>query len=100
MNCTLDQLLPLVKGITKKEIAIALDKKSPLFSYSVEFGATSYHNYTRDELLRHCIQFDVDVVSEYTKMGRKISWQKEYAEVTGTEFKNYNAIHYQGNNNY
>jgi hypothetical protein len=67
ITMTLEQLKPLVKGITKKEIALQLDKKSPLFNYSVESGLSSYHNYTRDELLRHCIQFDVDPIGEYHK---------------------------------
>ena len=67
---TFDEIKVYAKGITKSEIAAQLDKKSPLFNYNVESGLTSYHNYTRDELLRHCIQFDVDPVSDYHKKRR------------------------------
>lgn len=51
-------------GITKKEIAIQLDS-NPLFNYSVESGLTSYHKYTRDELLKHCVQFNISPVGVY-----------------------------------
>ena len=57
----------MFKGITKREIALRLDKSNPLSNYSAETGMTSYHNYTREELLRHCIRFGVDPVSEYHK---------------------------------
>lgn len=87
----LEDLLPLIIGITKKELAIALDAKSPLFNYSVESGPTSYKNYSRTDLIEHCVQFGVDMVPENTKKGKTIDWQKKYAEVTGTEFKNYNS---------
>lgn len=85
-----NQLLPLIIGTTKKELAIRLDKKSPLFNYSVEFGPTSYNNYTRRELVEHCIKFGVDIIPESQKMARTIAWQKKYAEVTATPFMNYN----------
>lgn len=92
----IEELLPLIVGTTKKELAAALDKANPLFSFNTESGLSSYHNYTRNELVRHCITWGVDPLSEHTKMGRTIKWQKKYAEVTGTEFKNYNAHIHQG----
>ena len=64
---TLQELKNISIGITKKEIAMQLDKSSSLFNYNVESGLTSYHNYTRDELLLHCLQFNVNPVSEYHK---------------------------------
>ena len=89
-NIQLNDLLPLVVGTTKKEIASRLDSKNSLFLFSVETGITSYHNYNRNELLEICIKFGVDPVCEYVKMGRTIVWQKKYAEVTGTIYKAYN----------
>ena len=64
---TLQELQATCVGITKKEIAMQLDKHNPLFNFSAETGLTSYHHYTRDELLKHCLQWDVDPVSEYHK---------------------------------
>lgn len=62
---TLNELLPKVIGITKKEIALQLDKSNSLFNYSAESGLTSYRNYTRSELLEHCIKFNVNPISQY-----------------------------------
>lgn len=38
-------------GLSKKEIAIILDKSNPLYSFSKETGATSYKRYSKCELL-------------------------------------------------
>jgi len=67
METTLSTLLPRVIGITKKEIALQLDKNNPLFDFSAETGKSSYHNYTRNQLLEICIQFNIDPVSDYHK---------------------------------
>lgn len=96
INIQLSALLPLVVGTTKKEIASRLDASNPLFQYNVEVGLTSYNHYTRNELLETCIRFGVDPISEYEKMGRTIKWQRDYADVTGTVFMNYNSNHHQG----
>ena len=68
---TIKQLLPKVAGITKKEIALQLDKNNKLFNYSAESGLTSYRNYTRNELLETCILFGIDPVSDYHKKRTK-----------------------------
>lgn len=67
----LEQLLPKVAGITKKEIAVQLDKGNPLFHFNTETGLTSYYNYTRHFLLQQCIDFDIDPVSDYHKSRMK-----------------------------
>lgn len=64
-GCQLNVLLPLIKGITKKEIALQLDSTYAMFNYASESGATSYHNYTRNELLTTCIMWDVCPASKY-----------------------------------
>lgn len=64
---TLTELLPTVIGITKKEIAMQLDKSNSLFNYAAETGLTSYHNYTRNELLQTCLDLNVDPISDYHK---------------------------------
>lgn len=40
------------RTLTKKQIAIALDKANPLFNFSAESGLTSYKNYTLRDLYR------------------------------------------------
>ena len=57
---TIDDMLKYAKGITKKEIAHQLDKAFPFFNYSKETGLTSYHNYTKKEMLSTCLQFKVN----------------------------------------
>lgn len=76
----LQQLLPLVVGITKKDIALQLDKFSPLFNFSSETGLTSYRNYTRNDLLIICINYRVDPVSDYHKNRAGIDWMNTYFE--------------------
>lgn len=69
---TLENLLPSVMGITKKEIAIELDKNNPSFNFSTETGATSYNNYTRNELIEISIKFGIDIISDYHKKRKGI----------------------------
>lgn len=84
-DIALTDLLPLVVGITKKEIASQLDKGNPLFNFSVETGLTSYHNYTRNELLKTCIQFGIDPVSNYHKQRSTKEWIEAYSKLINCE---------------
>lgn len=61
------ELLPSMVGITKKEIAMQLDAANKLFNYSAETGKTSYHNYTRHQLIETCVRFNIDPISDYHK---------------------------------
>lgn len=70
MEKTLSTLLPRVIGLTKKEIALQLDKNNPLFDFSRESGKSSYRNYSRNQLLEICIQFNIDPESDCHKTRR------------------------------
>jgi hypothetical protein len=47
--------------MTKKQIAAKLDQAQPSFNYSVEKGITSYHNYTKKELIETAIRFGISL---------------------------------------
>lgn len=75
---TLNELLPKVIGITKKEIAIILDRNNPLFNFNTEYGLTSYNNYTRNELIEIAIKIEIDIISDYHKKRSSIKSLKNY----------------------
>ena len=60
---TIDDLLVYAKGVTKKEIAIALDKAIVTFNFSAESGLTSYKNYTKFDLLVNCLAYKIDPIN-------------------------------------
>lgn len=62
---TLQSLQAKTIGITKKEIAIQMDKKIQQFNFSAESGLTSYKNYSRNELLEICLKFNLTPKSNY-----------------------------------
>jgi hypothetical protein len=75
---TLQEIKQKTVGITKKEIAIQLDNGCSSFNYSVEKGATSYNNYTRDELLETCLQFNIDPGFKLSQTKERHKFLKQY----------------------
>lgn len=50
-----------MRNPSRLHMAILLDRKFPWFNFSAKTGPTSYKRYTRNEIIRMCVAYGIDI---------------------------------------